>query len=339
MKKLITLTLLLTSLIVLAQEAKETEVKEQQFSFEGSVDAYYQTNLSSTDRAIFGSGSDASQSFGTSFADETGFALGMANLIASYEMGKVGAVADVVFGPRGDSAVGGYNLNQLYAYWNVSEKTKLTVGRFNTYLGYEVISPTGNFNYSTSYLFSSGPFSHVGFKADFALSEDFSLMLAFMNPTDVNNNISGSYALGAQLGYAGQFLNFYYDDEEVLGFEIDYTGGFDVSDSFYLGINAAYADNDGEGFMGAALYPQFATSDNSSIGLRGEYFDWMSDADASTDALDVFAVTLTGSYTIDNLTIKPELRLDSNSEEVYIDNDSMATKSLSTFLVAAIYKF
>lgn len=328
MKQLFTLTLLLISIIVLAQE---TEENEQKFSFEGSVDAYYQTNLSSSD--------DISQSFGTSFADENGFALGMANLIASYEKGKVGAVADVVFGPRGDAATGGYNLNQLYAYWNVSEKTKLTLGRFNTYLGYEVISPTGNFNYSTSYLFSSGPFSHVGIKADFALSEDFSLMLAFMNPTDVNNNTTGGYALGTQLGYAGQYLNLYYDDGEVLGFEIDYTGGFDVSDSFFLGINAAYADNDGEGFAGAALYPQFATSDSFSIGLRAEYFDWMSDASSFTDDQDVFAVTLTGSYTIDNLTIKPELRLDSNSEEVYLDNDLNGSKSLSAFTLAGIYKF
>ena len=339
MKQLFTLTLLLISIIITAQETTETEEKEQKFSFEGSVDAYYQTNLSSTDQAMFGSNGDAFQSFGTSFADETGFALGMANIIASYEKGNVGAVADVVFGPRGDAAVGDYNLNQLYTYWNVSEKTKLTLGRFNTYLGYEVISPTGNFNYSTSYLFSSGPFSHVGLKADFALSDDFSLMLAFMNPTDVNNNATGGYALGAQLGYAGQFLNFYYDDKEVLGFEVDYTGGFDLSDSFFLGINAAYADNDGEGFTGAALYPQYATSDSFSIGLRGEYFDWMSDADTFTDDLDVFAVTLTGSYTIENLTIKPELRLDSNSEEVYVDSDLNATKNLSAFTLAAIYKF
>ena len=76
-----------------------------------------------------------------------------------------------------------------------------------------------------------------------------------------------------------------------------------------------------------------------SIGLRGEYFDWMSDANTFTDDLDVFAVTLTGSYTIDNLTIKPELRLDSNSEEVYVDSDLEATKSLSAFTLAAIYKF
>ena len=93
----------------------------------------------------------------------------MANLVASYDLESTGVVADVVFGPRGDSAVGGYNLNQLYAYWNVTEGTTLTMGRFNTYLGYEVISPAGNFNYSTSYMFSSGPFSMVGLKGDFTL--------------------------------------------------------------------------------------------------------------------------------------------------------------------------
>lgn len=338
MKKLITLSMLLMATVLFAQE----EAPAKKVSISGTVDAYYQTMLSSTDQAIFGDFGDEFQSFGTSFANKTGFALGMANIIASYEGAKTGAVADIAFGPRALGAVGGDDgifINQLYAYWNVSEGTTLTMGRFNTYLGYEVISPAGNFNYSTSYLFSNGPFSHVGLKADFALSDDFSLMLAVMNPTDVNNNLVGGYALGAQLGYAGQFLNFYYDDNEILGFEIDYTGGFDVSDSFFLGINAAYADNDGEGFMGAALYPQIAASDSFSIGLRGEFFDWMSDLDTATDDLDVFAVTLTGSYTIENLTIKPELRLDSNSEEVYFDNDLMPTKSLAAFTMAAIYAF
>jgi len=329
MKKIITLSMFMVALSTFAQEAPVEEKKK--VSISGSVDAYYQTLLSTSD--------DSGQSFGTSFADETGFALGMANIVATYEGEKTGVVADVVFGPRGDAAAGGYNLNQLYAYWNVSESTTLTIGRFNTYLGYEVISPVGNFNYSTSYLFSSGPFSHVGLKADFALSDDASLMLAFMNPTDVNNNMTGGYALGAQLGLYGQFLNLYYDDGEILGFEIDYTGGFDLSDSFFLGINAAYADNDGEGFMGAAFYPQIATSDSFSIGLRGEYFDWMSDLDPATDDQDVFAVTLTGSYTIENLIIKPELRLDSNSQEVYFDSDLAPTKSLAAFTLAAIYSF
>lgn len=323
----------------LAQE-EEPEEEKKKVSISGSVDAYYQTNLSASDTQV--------QSFGTSFADQTGFALGMANIIAGYEGEKVGAVADLAFGPRALQAVGGDTgvfVNQLYAYWNVSEGTTLTIGRFNTFLGYEVISPTGNFNYSTSYLFSSGPFSHVGLKADFALSDDFSLMLAVMNVTDENfnaggltNSVPGAYSLGAQLGYSGQYLNFYYDGEAKLGFEVDYTGGFDLSDDFFLGINAAYADNDGEGFSGAALYPQFATSESFTLGLRGEYFATRSEA--VTDDPSVFAATLTGSFSIDNLTIKPEIRLDSWSDnEPYFDADGAASKSLSSLLVAAIYSF
>jgi len=329
MKKLITLSMLFVAAIGFAQEEEESS----KLSVSGSIDAYYQTNLTTSD--------DLGQSFGTSFANRTGFALGMANVIASYEGEKTGMVADLVFGPRGVDAAGGDNdlyVNQLYAYWNVSESTTLTMGRFNTYLGYEVISPVGNFNYSTSYLFSSGPFSHLGLKADFALSDDFSLMLAVMNATDVYDNMTGDYALGAQLGYAGQFLNFYYDNDTVLGFEIDYTGGFDLSDDFFLGINAAYQTSDDAGFYGAALYPQVAASESFTVGLRGEYFGYhVKDVD---DLPSVFAATLTGSYTLENLTIKPEIRLDSWSNDMpYLDSDAAATDNLAAFTLAAIYSF
>ena len=323
MKKIFTLLLASFTFFAIAQEEEPT------LSISGTVDAYYQTYITSPD--------DVGTAFGTSFADETGFALGMANLVASYDLESTGVVADVVFGPRGDSAVGGYNLNQLYAYWNVTEGTTLTMGRFNTYLGYEVISPAGNFNYSTSYMFSSGPFSMVGLKGDFAIGET-SLMLAIMNPTDVNNNTTGGYALGAQFGYAGQFLNLYYDNDEVLGFEVDYTGGFDVDDELFIGINAAYQVSNDAGFYGVALYPQYTVSDSFAVGLRGELFGLHDDSD--DDLPSVFSTTLTGSYTVENLTIKPEIRLDSWSElEPYTDNDGLATDSLAAFTIAAIYSF
>tara|TARA_R110001583_G_scaffold64819_2_gene187673 strand:- start:740 stop:1723 length:984 start_codon:yes stop_codon:yes gene_type:complete len=327
MKKIILVFIgVLTISIVRAQEEKKEEKK---LSISGSLDAYYQTNLSASD--------NLAQSYGSSFANELGFALGMANIVVAYEGEKTGVVADFTFGPRGDDATGGYNLNQLYAYLNVSENTTLTMGRFNTYLGYEVISPVGNFNYSTSYLFSSGPFSHVGLKADFALSESSSLMFAVMNVTDVNNNLTGAYSFGAQLIVNSQCLNLYYDNGEALGFEIDYSGGIDVSDSFYLGINAALADNDGEGFYGVALYPQLDVSNDFALGLRGEYFSTKSDIN---DESSVFATTVTGSYTVENLTIKPEFRLDTwGDSKPYIGADGTLSDNLSSFLIAAIYSF
>ena len=341
MKRLFTLTLLFTALIINAQESEETNDKK--FTLSGSIDAYYRANIT-------GPNDENAIAPGSSFANLPGFALGMANIIASYEGEKVGFVADLVFGPRGTDAIfaspmysaTGNIVNQLYAYWNVSESVTLTLGNFNTFLGYEVISPVPNFNYSTSYLFSYGPFSHTGLKADFALGEDVSLMLGVFNDTDLTEfNATGDYAVGAQLGFSGQYVNVLYDPSF---FEVDFTGGFDVSDDFFLGINAAYLslEDDAGGFLGAALYPQYTVSDAFAIGLRGEYFAEDENFGAiGTGVADssVFAATLTGSYTIDDLIIKPEIRLDSASDDAFLDNDLAATKSLASFLVAAIYKF
>ena len=333
--KLLTVVFAFVSIFSFSQDKKKSPL-----TLSGSVDAYYQTFLTSSDRNFL--------PFETSFVNQSGFALGLANVVLSYEGEKTGAVADLAYGPRGAGAVGGDVpfVNQLYAYCNVSESTTLTLGRFNTYLGYEVISPTGNFNYSTSHLFSNGPFSHVGLKADFELSDDFSLMLALMNVTDTNNNITGDYAVGGQLGYKGQFLNLYYDWADAgtgIGFEIDYTGGFDLSEEFYLGINAAYnlENDDAVSFYGVAIYPQYTITESFDLGLRAEVFGLH--ADGLDDAPLVFSPTLTGSYTVENLTIKPEVRLDAWSNrdgfEPFLDNDGAATDSQAAFTVGAIYSF
>ncbi|GGG50253.1 hypothetical protein GCM10011414_19910 [Croceivirga lutea] len=329
--------LLVTALVTLTAVAQDDDTTSP-LSFSGSVDAYFRTT--------FNDAGDATTATPTSFANQTGFALGMANLIGSYESGSTGVVVDLVFGPRGTEATFNNDvlngiINQAYAYWNVSESTTLTIGRFNTFLGYEVIAPQANFNYSVSYLFSNGPFSHLGVKADFALSDDVSLMLGIMNPWDTNDiSGTGEYSLGAQLGVYGQFLNLYYDSGKNggLGFEIDYTGGVDISEDFFLGVNAAYNTNDeaDTGFYGLALYPQLSTSDSFAIGLRGEYFAATADGGDNYD--DVLALTLTGSFTKDNLIIKPEIRLDS-ADGAFLDSDGLASDSLSSFAIAAIYSF
>ncbi|MBT8290131.1 MAG: porin [Muriicola sp.] len=340
-KKIVFLFLLTITFSVMAQEEEAAE--EKKFTISGTVDAYYRANLNSANSGVNYSAP------GSSFANLPGFALGMANVIAAYEGDDVGFVADLVFGPRGTDAIfasplysaTGNIVNQLYVYWNVSESVTLTFGNFNTFLGYEVISPAGNFNYSTSYLFSYGPFSHTGLKADFDLGSDWSLMLAVMNPTDITEfNPNGKYAYGAQLGYSGQYLNFIADDGN---FEIDYTGGFDIDEDFYLGINAAYFDgSDDTGFAGVALYPQYQTSDTFTLGLRGEYFTETGNFGAIGTGIEdssVLALTLTGSASIGDLVIKPELRLDNASDDAFLDSDGASMKSLSSFVLAAVYSF
>ena len=180
-----------------------------------------------------------------------------------------------------------------------------------------------------------------------------------MNPTDFTDvNPFGEYSLGAQVGFSGQFLNFIYGkqgfNETIVGgtvvdtdikglFQIDYTGGFDITDAFYLGINATYQDTDGVGFYGAAIYPQYTTSDTFTIGLRAEFFKEQGDYGAigtGVEDSDVFAITLSGNVTVgEYLTFIPELRLDSASDDAFINNDLEPSDSLASFLVAAVFAF
>ena len=336
--KTITQILLISTVFsyVFAQEANE---KVPTFSITGSVDTYLRYNLSN----------DFDTKPGTSFANLPGFSLGMANIILGYKGEKSGFVADLVYGPRGEEAV--FNskrsssiINQMYVYFNLGENTTITIGNFNTFLGYEVISPTLNFNYSTSYMFSFGPFSHTGMKADIKLSEKSSLMIGVLNPTDMTeSNPDDTYLLGVQFGFNGQYLNYLGGQGYS---QIDYTGGFVIGESFFLGINATSTsqdspDGDG-GFSGVALYPQVTLSDTFSLGLRGEMFSDENDftgvfGKASGDA-DNTSITLTGSYSSGNMILKPEIRIDSASEKIFKDGLGVSD-NLASFVVAVIYSF
>ena len=345
-----------------AQETETTEVESfmSNFSISGSVDSYFRTNFNGLNKYEYNDAGDpiaGPQAPASSFANDPGFAIGMANVILGYEGEKVGFVADLVFGPRGEDAVFASAapsniVNQLYVYWNVSDAVTLTMGNFNTFLGYEVISPAANFNYSTSYMFSYGPFSHTGIRADFTIDDNWSAMLAVMNPTDWTEfNPYGKYSFGGQLGYStgegSAFLNLIYGEQMPLSdeatFQIDLTTGWDFSDAFYLGLNTTYNSTDGEGFYGAAVYPQIQTSENFAIGFRAEYFKELEDGGpvygADAEALDF---TLTGSYTIGSLTLKPELRLDkvsNTASPVFLNSDLEGTDNLSSFVLAAMYAF
>jgi hypothetical protein len=147
-------------------------------------------------------------------------------------------------------------------------------------------------------MFSNSPFSHTGIKTDFKLSTETSLLLGVFNQTGVTEFYPDeSYALTARLCYSNPFLNLLYEKARS-GFEVDYTGGFDATNTFFLGINAAYAANDAEGFYGVALYPQYKTADTFTLGLRREYFATQSKA--TSDDPTIFAVALTASHTVVN---------------------------------------
>lgn len=319
------------------------ETEEPSLTISGSADVYFRANLNA----------DFAEAPGTSFGNLPGFSLGMANFVIAQEGTNFGFTADLVFGPRGEDATflspflrpGGNSsvVNQLFAYWNVSDAVTLTIGNFNTFLGYEVISPASNFNYSTSYMFSYGPFSHTGLKADFDLGSGFSLMAGVFNPTDATEyNPSNDYVGGAQLGYefdkGSVYLNTIYAPSGVDSVDaftqFDITAGFDVTDDLYLGVNATTAS---ESFVGYAAYVQYSVSDDLALGVRAESFTDKGIELLGTDE-SVFDLTFSANYSVGNLTLIPEFRLDAFSQDV-IATDGGFSDSLSSFMLAAVYGF
>jgi hypothetical protein len=330
MKKLFTI---LTFAVVGFAFAQEEEPK---FNVTGSVDAYFRANLTSSN---VGSTGDYS-----AFNNDSGFSLGLANVTLSYEGEKVGFIADLAVGQRADEYNGeGSIVNEAYMYWNVSEKVTLQMGRFNNWMGYEELSAANNFHYSMSHMFTYSARNFNGLVARFDLGNDIGLGLGLMNPVNViegNQNNTGAYSIAAGLWKGKTSLSFASSQETSY---IDFKTAFDVSESFSVALNAHMADYEenpqayqqGSGFTSISAYPQIKSSESMSWGMRLEY---MMFEDFAND-VSVFTPTLTANYTVGALTIKPELRLDTASEDVFIDNDGKAAAGLTAFTLGAVYSF
>ncbi|HTE00583.1 MAG TPA: porin [Mucilaginibacter sp.] len=316
--------------------------------FSGSVDTYYKYDFSGHNNIGFpGAG-------GTYFANEqNSISIGMIDLALKKKVGKAAFVGELSFGPRSDASIpnSGYHIQNLYVSYDVTDKFNLTAGYMATFLGYEVISPAGNFNYSTSYLFSYGPFQNAGFKATYAFSDKVSLMAGIFNnywntytsfrPIGESDAASGDVStFGAQLMVAPAkgwtaYVNFL--TGSYSGTEIDLTTAYQITDAFKLGLNAASftAPHNGGGFEGIALYPQLAVSKSVTFGLRGEYFKF------KQGGPDVKSFTITSNIKAGPLTFIPEVRIDGASIDTFgfTKGDGSPTKSAGQFVLAAVYAF
>ena len=343
MKKVITiLALALTTSVTFAQDTP--------LEISGSGDLYYKYDFAK-----------ASQ-LGTSFAtDQNSVSLGMIDIALKKKTGKTSFVGEVSFGPRGqfqsipngdgdaNNLSNSFNIQNLYAAYAASDKLTLTAGYMGTFIGYEVISPLANLNYSTSYLFTNGPFQNAGVKANYAISSKVGLMVGLFNDqwnAYQANPSFGLNAIGAQLSLTpveGLTAYINYLDGSASGTIVDLTAAYQISEKFKLGLNVADFSGtaDDTGYTGFALYPSYAVSSNFSLALRAENFKAkkMSAYSGVTGDESVTAFTLSANLKSGGLTFIPEFRMDSGSKEMFIDSDLAATKSASQVSLAVVYGF
>ena len=362
MKKLITFLSLAIVGLTFGQE------EEPKFKVSGSIDAYFRANLTAPNDPGAG---DLSV-----FNDDSGFSAGMANVIFSYEGEDIGFVADFAFGPRmdaygstiqatvdefGDVALVGSEagiVNQAYMYWNASDNLTLMMWRFNSWMGYETLSAANNFHYSMSHMFTYSARNFNGLVAQFDLGTDLRGGVGIMNTVERTTGNTGDFSVAAGLTYKDRTGISYLASNEAS--YLDFKTAFDVSDNFSVKLNAHIADFgvDGasvgqtwsadqvgavllgaEGFTSISAYPQIKSSDKMSWGMRLEYMMFDGSDNTLAEDLNVITPTITARYSVGDLTIIPELRFDSASEDIFSDNDGEAAGGLTAFNLAAVYTF
>jgi len=354
-KLLLVMSMVGLPLLSFAQsELVENLLEKLPFDISGSVDAYVQTNF-----APKGGSEVANEAFSY---NANSFNLGMANLMLSKQIGKVGFMVDLGFGPRAVAANGEdfSAIKQLYVTYAPADWVELTFGTFSTFFGYELIEPTNNFQYSTSLAFQNGPFFHTGLKANFT-KDKFNFLVAVMNPTDTKEVFERRKFVGAQLGYTadegGIYLNYVGGSsvepgDEVLSnafrHSLDVTGSVNIGaeKGGLLGLNAALHYEKGE-FLGEEykakyfttyLYAQGDITEKFALGGRLGYFgDYDDLAGLGTKAH--FDATVNAKVTIGPLSLIPEVRVKYAQDEIYFNNKSEASKIQPTMLLAAVISF
>lgn len=331
----------------------QDSTKAAALSITGSADLYYRYDFAKTKANNY-----------TSFTNSHNrFELGMATVKLEHKTEKVDVVADLGFGKRAEEF--SYNddgilaaVKQLYISYSPTSWLKLTAGNWATHVGYELVDAYANRNYSMSYMFSNGPFSHTGVKAEFTSGKS-GFMIGVANPTDykyVPEGVMNKKFLLAQYSYAASDnLKFYLNyvggqgTDTAKNHQVDAVVSARLSSKFSIGYNGTIANRkvyqgddkfaSSENWWGSALYLNLDPTAHFGLTLRGEYFSDKHSVSTSALGGSVFATTLSANLKVDNFIFIPEFRLENANKEIFLKSSGAPAKTAASFLVAAIYQF
>lgn len=331
--------------------SQQEEAVKPKTTFTASVDAYYATNFNDVPSTI---------TYPVYHNDE--LSIGWLSAGILHEGNGYGFQANFSFGPKNDDffKTGFYSkkesefnyVRDAFAYFNLSEKTTFSAGLFQTYYGYELDDVHLNGNYSNGYIYALSSAGFMGAKVDFAIDDNWSLMVGVFNNVFQRELVEGNNnkAFTTNLAYGNDtfsaaltFLNSTEPDGVTLNL-LDLVGAITISDQFVLGYNLHNLATSGAGFekslFAAALYPLITLSEKVTIGIRGEilldeegYYSLVADN-------SLYNFTLSLNYHIsENIKLTPELRIDGASEKTFTDAKGELVSNDSFAVVGLTYQF
>jgi hypothetical protein len=236
-------------------------------------------------------------------------------------------------------------------------------GKYVTLAGAEVIAPTGNTNFSRSFLFYAEPLTHTGIRASYAITDTLSVVAGVNNGWNYSSlTTSGSktgevglswapvkaFALTAQ-AYVGKDPTL--DAQRTL---VDAVATYNANDaltfilSFDWGKQEQHTSGDPDlDWNGAAFYTNYAINDQWRVSLRLEYLD---DKEGFVTGTGVAQTLKEGTITfgydpVKNFELRIEARYDKSTEPTFVrsisdsENANPFADSQTGFALQGIYKF
>ncbi len=285
----------------------------------------------------------------------------MASVKLEHTGSKVGAVLDLGFGTRATEF--SYNetgifqaVKQAYVSYSPAKDLKFTAGTWATHVGYELVDPQLNRNYSMSYMFTNGPFTHTGLKAEYATGKS-TFMVGVSNATDfrmpptdqINKKFfiaQYSIAPSDKVKIYANYVGGKAPDTSVVN-QFDVVGTIAVSNKFNIGVNGTLnrsqawdgAKNvDGQSWYGVAGYFNYDPTAAFGLTLRSEYFN--DEKAVKGLGTTIFANTLSANFKVEGFTFIPELRFESAADPVYFDSKgALNQKGAVSLVLGVVYKF
>jgi hypothetical protein len=240
-----------------------------------------------------------------------------------------------------------YDLTQAYLSFAIplGNGIGVTVGKFDTLLGYEVIDGPLNPFYSHSFLFTQLPFTNTGVLISYNITPNITATGGFTRGwdqalKDTNGSLDATGQLKISAGKWTFFANAESGDEQPTpppGFAgedgwrtvIDLIATYAYSDNLTLTVNGDYgfqasspaASGGTSQWYGVAGYAGFKISDLITVNFRGEWFD---DQDGGAPAsfnpgvanqyleasLNAKITPFPSNDLLSNLNFRPEVRYD-----------------------------
>ena len=235
-------------------------------------------------------------------------------------------------------------------------------GKFATWIGAELWESVDNPNFSRSLLYQNAiPFTHTGLAMSYPLLDSLTVTGYLVNGWDTFVDNNDSKTLGYQFNWAiAENTNFIVNgshgpeqDEGVPGADNNWRHFWDLilalkplektavnlnfdfgtedrgaNDVFGPGAPGLFNYKTGKWWGIAGIINQDIT-DSFGLALRAEYFDDRDGARLFVDNLDIWEITLTANIKIrENLLVRPEIRYDEASEDIFNDRDNQLTTAI-----------